>query len=87
MDNLKPNILPFCICLWKKHLLKNETRKCTEEMRKETLDALGLRFSISFDGLPVLHLSHIQCEGIKNDYRKIIPSLVSFVFSPFFAEG
>ena len=65
MDNLKPNVLHFCLYLWQKHLLKNEIRRCTEGGRQDVIDTLGLRNSISFDRLPVLHLGHIQCEGIK----------------------
>ena len=65
MDNLKPNILPFCLCLRQKHPLKNETIRCTKYERQETLDLFEMKIFISFIIYPLYMSGHTLFKGSK----------------------
>ena len=79
MDNYEPNILPLCLCLRQKPLLKNE-KKISEE--KETIDNGHLmKISISLlECLDYILAIYFQ-EGIRK-YKIIPPHVIPLLTSP-----
>ena len=92
MDNLKPNILPLCLCLRQKHPLKNETRRCVEEGRQEGLDTYGMKIFISLIAYPIYKSSHTKLKESKSKLKKkkgqtsLLPCIGILFYFPFFVE-
>ena len=78
MDNLNPNILPFCLGVRQKHPLKNEIRRCIEEGRQEALDTFKMKIFISLIVCPLYISGHTILKGSKN--TKINYSIFPFTF-------